>query len=278
MKTRLTYLLSVVTTFVVIVFSSCSEEPATIKQLRSANKELVYLYNSNGSAYGPVAFSGVSATNNTFGTYKKGKAVGDKIGESVFFSSEGDSTILYIYKNDFGLLYGFSDNQVGYHLNMDPITAGLLASFHNKHLNHFDWLLGAWGIVGDSTLAEVWEKESVSKFKGKGYKLDCTSDSSVTIIENLELKNGANGVEYIATVNGQNNDQAIHFSSAWNKDTTSIRFTAPEHDFPQLIEYTLVHPDTLAVTVGLLSDGDKSYQMCMYRIGSESNDCLREVL
>lgn len=278
MKTRLTYLLSVVTTLFVIVFSSCSNEPVTIKRLRSTNKVLVYLYNSNGSAYGPVTFSGVSATNNTFGTYKKGKAVGDKIGESVFFSSEGDSTILYIYKNDFGLIYGFSENQVGYNLDMDPTITGLVTSFHNKYLNHFDWLLGAWGIVGDSTLVEIWEQESVSKFKGKGYKLDCASDTPITIIENLELKNGANGVEYIATVNGQNSDQAIHFSSAWNKDTTSIRFIAPEHDFPQLIEYTLVHPDTLAVTVGLLSDADKSYQMRMYRIGSDSNDCLKEVL
>lgn len=255
---------------------SCSFEPDTIAIIENTQEEQIYLYNSAGNK--PKQILGTINTDDHLlepgEHYLKGELDGKNIGEARLFAPT-DSVVLVIMRTDTSYEYAFAENGIAYHIPMNDKLAEAIDTTNYPALKNFSWLLGPWSVLGDSSLVEVWKKESTTKFSGTGYKLQCEADTALIVMEDLQLKYGAQGIQYIAGVNDQNDGKDIRFTSVWDKDTTSIRFEAPEHDFPQVIEYTLLHHDTLSVEVGLISDGGSKYTMRMHRIDkSKHPDCL----
>lgn len=260
-----------------IIVSSCSTEPYAISIIEHAQSERIYLYDSAGESPKLIIKNTDALFINAVDEYTEGAVTGKEIGEARVYSAD-DSVVLAIYKTETDYSFSFTEGGKEYYALINDQLAETLDTTYYPALKNFRWLLGAWSVLGDSSLVEVWKRDGASKFSGTGYKLKCNADTTLRVIEKLQLKYGANGIEYLAGVSDQNDGKDIHFASVWDKDTTSVRFEAPEHDFPQVIEYTLFHPDTLGVSVGLLSEGGFSYNMRMHKIKPKKHsECLSEL-
>lgn len=260
-----------------LLLGSCFWGPKTADIVEQVKQEEIYLFNSAGTMPKLVHKGTDNFLVSPLEDLTEGLIDGKPIGEAKVYT-DNDSTILTIYRTGKSYEYVFTEKGKVYHAPVQKDLADKLSNTYYPALSNFKWLLGSWLVVGDTSLAEVWEEAGPSTFLGNGYKIDCNADTSLQVMEKLKLKFGANGVQYIADVNGQNDGKDVYFTASWDKDTTSMRFEAPLHDFPQVIEYTLLHKDTLGVRVGLLADGGSGYYMRMCKIApKDRTDCLKDL-
>lgn len=114
------------------------------------------------------------------------------------------------------------------------------------------WLAGNWQVSTDRSLHEKWIVKSDSSMTGQGFHL---GSGDTTFFEFLEIRQFADSLCYIATVPGQNEGEPIYFSFA---ETDSSGFTCknPKHDFPQEIAYRKISPDSIAVSISGMENGE----------------------
>jgi hypothetical protein len=120
----------------------------------------------------------------------------------------------------------------------------LLISCQTKQntLAQFDWLQGSWENIGAAVeYYEIWEKDNDSLFTGIGFVMQ---DGDTIFQENIILIQKQDGIYYIPTVSGQNNEEPVSFKLV--SDSAGIRiFENMGHDFPQRIGYSNPKPDSL---------------------------------
>ncbi|HQW25329.1 MAG TPA: DUF6265 family protein, partial [Saprospiraceae bacterium] len=63
----------------------------------------------------------------------------------------------------------------------------------------------------------------------------------------------------IPTVQGMNGGMPVRFTSTTVTDT-ELTFENPTHDFPQVIRYTLIHPDSLVAEISGITGGQQQKQ------------------
>lgn len=110
-----------------------------------------------------------------------------------------------------------------------------------------DALLGNWQDVQDSgrtVFHENWTKAEDGSMIGLGYVM---SGADTVFIEHLAILRGDTGLQYSATIQSQNDGQAVLFDMV--NGTDSLVFINPEHDFPDRISYTPEQGGTMHTVV-----------------------------
>ncbi len=97
-------------------------------------------------------------------------------------------------------------------------------------------LKGTWSMeTTKGMLYENWEINNDSTMTGKSYRLNNTD---TILLETVGLVMRGSQILYIASAEGQNNQQAVAFKLV-NRNNDTFIFENPEHDFPQRVIYEL---------------------------------------
>jgi Domain of unknown function (DUF6265) len=126
------------------------------------------------------------------------------------------------------------------------------------------WMLGEWQKTDSlGTLKEIWMPLNDSTYVGQSYFIN---NKDTIHHEIIQLTQDSENLIYLATVKGQNNDEAIPFKMTKDNDTLLI-FENPKHDYPQEIEYIKKKNKLMIATVsGLVKGKMKSDSYAMKKI------------
>lgn len=115
-----------------------------------------------------------------------------------------------------------------------------------------EWLIGTWeNKTPQGSIYETWEKVNDHSFSGKSYVL---KEKDTTVFETISLIEDQDSLFYIPTVENQNNGLPVRFT-AKSISEYKLVFENPQHDFPQIITYTRVHPDSLIAEISGINNG-----------------------
>ena len=107
-------------------------------------------------------------------------------------------------------------------------------SIKPKKIAQANWLVGTWfSKSGERSNYETWNKYNDSTYVGRSYSIqhgDTVSSESIRLVQQGEV------INYIPTVQGQNNDMPVMFKLI-SSDSNKLIFENPAHDFPQIITY-----------------------------------------
>jgi lactoylglutathione lyase len=126
----------------------------------------------------------------------------------------------------------------------------------SAQINHLAYLKGTWK-VDHKELYEHWDSISPSHLKGFGYIL---REGQQIVTEYLDIKQEGKNIIYTATALGQNNGNAISFSST-NVQEISVTFSNPKHDNPKQITYSKLSDTSIQITLVLKHSKNKIYTM-----------------
>ncbi len=115
-----------------------------------------------------------------------------------------------------------------------------------------NWMLGEWQKTDSlGTLKEIWMPLNDSTYVGQSYFI---KEKDTIHHEMIQLTQDGENLIYLATVKGQNQDEAIPFKMTKDNDTLLI-FENPKHDYPQEIEYIKKKNGFMLATVSGLVKG-----------------------
>jgi len=114
------------------------------------------------------------------------------------------------------------------------------------------WLIGTWeNKTQRGSLFETWGRVSENEFSGKSYMV---RDKDTMVFETIRLLQEKEQLFYIPVVKNQNDGQPVRFALKSVSDS-SLVFENPTHDFPQVISYTRVAPDSLLAEISGMRNG-----------------------
>lgn len=121
-----------------------------------------------------------------------------------------------------------------------------------------EWLIGTWeNHTAKGNIYETWEKKNANEFSGKSYMI---KENDTVVFENIRLMQRSGQLLYIPAVKDQNNGLPVYFTAKKISDNTLV-FENPEHDFPQVISYTRITPDSLVAEVSGTKNGRNRSQI-----------------
>ncbi|WP_410220678.1 DUF6265 family protein [Pedobacter sp.] len=147
--------------------------------------------------------------------------------------------------------------------NHSAVLIGLimLCSYNvsaQSQIKKAEWLTGTWeNKTSRGNLYEEWKKISNHEFIGKSYML---KEKDTIVFETLRLAVEGNNLFYIPTVKNQNDGKPIKFALKTLSDTQLV-FENPQHDFPQVITYTKIKPDSLVAEISGTRNGQHRKQV-----------------
>lgn len=120
-----------------------------------------------------------------------------------------------------------------------------------------EWLIGTWeNKTPKRSIYETWRKTNNNEFSGKSYIL---KEKDTVVFETIRLVQEKDGFFYIPTVKNQNDGLPVRFSIKTISETQMV-FENPEHDFPQVISYTKITPDSLVAVISGTKNGQERKQ------------------
>ncbi|NDP27951.1 MAG: hypothetical protein GZ087_11070 [Flavobacterium sp.] len=124
-----------------------------------------------------------------------------------------------------------------------------------------DWLLGKWeNKSADGNLLETWKKVNDSLFVGESYFI---KGSDTLHSEKIQLKQKGEGLFYVSTIHGQNNDKPITFKHNIEIEK-KLFFENPKNDYPKKIIYQRLSKDHLLIEIsGIQQDQPSSVRYSM---------------
>ena len=96
-----------------------------------------------------------------------------------------------------------------------------------------------------SSIEEVWEKENDTLYKGYSYEVN-QGDTIMTELIDLYVSNLQ--IYYVPTVYGQNDNDPVAFKLT-SREGGAFHFTNPDHDFPNLISYSVIDRNHIIASV-----------------------------
>ena len=132
-------------------------------------------------------------------------------------------------------------------LSATMVIAVALLSFipHHHDVETFKQLYGLEGMwlmkTSKGFIGEEWKKVDQDYLQNRGFMI---RGMDTIITETVALRNKADGIFYISTVEQQNNKQPVAFKLT-SGSKGSFVFENPEHDFPKRITYQLVNKDSV---------------------------------
>lgn len=108
-------------------------------------------------------------------------------------------------------------------------------------------ILGQWEAKSDAgTIYENWEMNPDSSLTGKSFIIKPGNDTIP--LEQLKIICKGDSVYYVATVNGQNDNKPVYFNLI-EFTPMVFAFENKQHDFPQLIRYSIKTKDIYTVII-----------------------------
>lgn len=121
-----------------------------------------------------------------------------------------------------------------------------------------EWLIGTWeNKTARGNIYETWDKVNANEFSGKSYMI---KEKDTIVFEKIQLIQRSGHLLYIPAVKDQNNGLPVYFSAKEISDTALV-FEHPAHDFPQVITYTRISPDSLVAEISGTKNGRKRSQV-----------------
>jgi hypothetical protein len=122
----------------------------------------------------------------------------------------------------------------------------------SEEFDKMDWLAGRWENEKDNVKTiEIWQRNSSNSYAVKGFMLE---GADTIFTENIAVKPAAGCINYEVSITGQNQDRPVSFRLTQNTGK-QLEFKNLKHDFPQLIRYTALAPDSVLVELaGTLKD------------------------
>lgn len=122
----------------------------------------------------------------------------------------------------------------------------------DRDISRADWLIGTWiQKTSKGNVYETWVRKNATTFNGKSYML---KEKDSLIFETVQLLQADSRLFYIPTVKNQNNGLPVSFKEKKISETQLI-FENLEHDFPQVISYTKITPDSLLAEISGIKNG-----------------------
>jgi len=133
-----------------------------------------------------------------------------------------------------------------------------------SNLKKADWLLGTWeNPTSRGSVYEHWEKLNAREFAGKSYML---RETDTVVFETIRLVEEDGHLVYIPTVEDQNEALPVRFRAKLVSDGELV-FENKAHDFPQVISYRQINPDSLVAEIsGTKSGNEQSRFFPMRRV------------
>lgn len=134
------------------------------------------------------------------------------------------------------------------------LCAGLTAAAQVKpvQFGYLQRLQGVWVMrTKQSQIIEQWYRANDSTWQGQSFRV-VGADS--TLLESMQLVRLSDGIYFIPTVMGQNNDQPVKFKLRVLK-AEGFLAENPTHDFPQKILYRWKDETHLDARVSGKSEG-----------------------
>jgi hypothetical protein len=113
--------------------------------------------------------------------------------------------------------------------------------------NELSVLEGRWKMKLEegSSIEEVWKKENDTLYKGYSYEVN-KGDTVITELIDLYVSNLQ--IFYVPTTYGQNDGNPVAFKLT-SREGGVFNFTNPDHDFPNLISYSVIDRNHIIATV-----------------------------
>jgi hypothetical protein len=115
--------------------------------------------------------------------------------------------------------------------------------------SELDAFEGTWKLTTDNQY-ERWVKNPDGSFSTTVYS---PNGSDTAVSERVKIHKEGEHWLFETLVNGQNNGKPIVFTSTIESDSL-IQFENPAHDFPNIIHYSLLSPNTLRAFIAGKSD------------------------
>lgn len=147
----------------------------------------------------------------------------------------------------------FSCGNAGEQHTAAGTTETSIASTAAMDMADAEWLAGIWKMAGSGPdIYEVWQKENDSVYQGKSLMV---KGRDTIVQETIELRRDAKDISYIPTVMDQNASRPVPFKlTSWANGT--MVFENPGHDFPQMITYKKITPDSLVASISGKMEGN----------------------
>ena len=131
-------------------------------------------------------------------------------------------------------------------------------------LNNPSWLIGLWeNKTSKGSIYEEWVPANEYELLGRSFAVH---GKDTAVFEKIRLVNEAEGMFYIPAVSNQNEGKPVRFGLTSITDKKLI-FENPDHDFPQVISYTLITQDSIEAQIsGSVQGEDRKKQFPMKRI------------
>lgn len=114
------------------------------------------------------------------------------------------------------------------------------------------WLIGTWeNKTQRGSLFETWSQLNENEFSGKSYMV---KDKDTMLFETIRLLQEKEQLFYIPVVKNQNDGQPVRFALKSISENALV-FENPAHDFPQVISYTRIAPDSLLAEISGTRNG-----------------------
>lgn len=121
-----------------------------------------------------------------------------------------------------------------------------------------EWLTGTWeNKTARGSIYETWNKTSETELAGKSY---IVKEKDTVVFENIRLVQEKDGLFYIPAVKNQNDGLPVRFANKTISETQLV-FENPQHDFPQVISYTKITPDSLVAEISGTKNGRERRQL-----------------
>lgn len=124
------------------------------------------------------------------------------------------------------------------------------------------WLLGSWeNKTPEGNFTEYWEKANDSVYLGASYFV---KGKDTLFHETVELKEEKGVLNYIVSVHEQNAGKPVAFKLT-KSAAQDLAFENKAHDYPSLIHYRLVRPDSIVATISGIQQGKPSQDVFTFK-------------
>lgn len=140
------------------------------------------------------------------------------------------------------------------------VSLAILYGWTIKHKNDIQkavWLIGTWvNKTQQGSIYESWTKLGDDGLSGKSYSI---KGKDTIIFENIRLVQENKKLFFIPTVKNQNDGLPVRFAAKAISENQLV-FENPQHDFPHIITYTKIAPDSLIAEISGTKNGQKRKQ------------------
>jgi hypothetical protein len=132
------------------------------------------------------------------------------------------------------------------------------ATGQSSNVRETEWLIGTWkNSTPKGNIYETWRRINDNELSGKSYFI---KERDTIVFETIRLVQEQEGLFYIPIVKDQNNGAPVRFAATIVSETRLV-FENPQHDFPQIISYTRIGPDSLRAEISGTRNGKSRKQI-----------------